>query len=105
MLIDLRRYTIVPGRLKSYLAVYEQYGLPVQRRHVGDPIGYFVSEVGTLNQVVHLWGYADFEDRLRRRAAMEEDPQWREYKHKTEAGGYIQLQENQLLLSAPWSKI
>ena len=51
MLVDLRRYTIMPGQLKAYLALYEKYGLPVQRRHVGDPLGYFISEVGTLNQV------------------------------------------------------
>jgi hypothetical protein len=105
MLVDLRRYTIVPGKLKAYLAVYESHGLPVQRRHVGDPLGYFISEVGTLNQVVHLWGYQNFEDRQLRRAAMEADPQWTIYKKMTAEGGYIQQQENQLLLSAPWSKI
>ncbi|PLZ03230.1 NIPSNAP family protein [Burkholderia sp. WAC0059] len=105
MLVDLRRYTIVPGKLKAYLAVYEQYGLPVQRRHVGEPLGYFISEVGTLNQVVHLWGYKDFEDRRTRRAAMEADPDWAAYRKMTAEGGYLQLQENQLLFSAPWSKI
>jgi hypothetical protein len=104
MLVDLRRYTIVPGQLKAYLALYEQYGLPVQRRHVGDPLGYFISEVGTLNQVVHLWGYESFEDRQRRRAAMEADADWTEYKKMT-ARGFIERQENQLVMSAPWSKI
>lgn len=105
MLVDLRKYTIVPGQLKAYLAVYETYGLPVQRRHVGDPLGYFISEVGTLNQVVHLWGYQDASDRFTRRAAMEADPEWTAYKKMTAEGRYIQQQENQLLLSAPWSQI
>ncbi|MFM0032458.1 NIPSNAP family protein [Paraburkholderia madseniana] len=105
MLVDLRRYTIVPGQLKAYLAVYETYGLPVQRRHVGDPLGYFVTEVGPLNQVVHLWGYTSADDRQMRRAAMEADPAWSAYKKMTAEGRYIQHQENQLLLSAPWSKI
>ncbi len=40
MLVDLRRYTIVPGQLKAYLQVYETYGLPMQRRHVRDPLSY-----------------------------------------------------------------
>ena len=105
MLVDLRRYTIVPGQLKNYLAVYEAHGLPVQRRHVGEPLGYFISEVGTLNQVVHLWGYADAADRARRRTAMEQDPDWTLYKEKTATGRYIEHQENELLISAPWSKI
>jgi hypothetical protein len=77
----------------------------VQRRHVGDPLGYFISEVGTLNQVVHLWGYKDAADRFTRRAAMEADPDWTAYKKMTAEGRYIQQQENQLLNSAPWSKI
>ncbi|TCK35061.1 NIPSNAP protein [Paraburkholderia sp. BL8N3] len=105
MLVDLRRYTIVPGQLKAYLQVYETYGLPIQRRHVGDPLGYFISEVGTLNQVVHLWGYRDFEDRQTGRAAMEADPDWTAYKKMTAEGRYIQQQENQLVMSVPWSKI
>ena len=56
MIIDLRTYTMVPGRLKAFLELYEREGLPVQRRHQGDPVGYFVTEIGTNNQVVHLWG-------------------------------------------------
>lgn len=105
MLVDIRRYTVVPGKLKAYLEVYETYGLPVQRRHVGDPLGYFISEVGELNQVVHLWGYEDAADRQRRRAEMEKDPEWVEYKKKTATGQYLQRQENQLVVSAPWSKL
>jgi hypothetical protein len=105
MLVDLRRYTIVPGQLKPYLAIYEAQGLPVQRRHLGDPLGYFITEVGQLNQVVHLWGYEDFADRQRKRGAMEKDPEWTAYKQKTAEGRFIHNQENQLLISAPWSKI
>ena len=105
MLVDLRRYTIVPGQLKQYLAIYESHGLPVQRRHIGDPLGYFITEVGQLNQVVHLWGYEDFADRQRKRAAMENDPDWKAYKQKTAEGRFIDNQENHLLISAPWSKI
>lgn len=105
MLVDIRRYTLVPGQLKAYLAVYEAHGLPVQRRHIGEPLGYFISEVGELNQVVHLWGYEDACDRQRRRAEMEADPAWAEYKKLTAEGRYIQRQENQLVVSAPWSRM
>jgi len=105
MLVDLRRYTVVPGKLKAYLSVYQEYGMPSQKRHLGDPIGYFISEVNTINQVVHLWAFQDHADRQRRRAAMEADPDWQKYKSMTEAGGFLQLQESQFLTSAPWSKI
>ncbi|ARP83383.1 NIPSNAP family protein [Bordetella genomosp. 9] len=105
MLIELRRYTIVPGKLKEYLSLYQERGFPAQRKHVGEPVGYFISEIGTVNQVVHLWKYEDFADRQARRAAMEADPDWQAYKKLTAAGAYIQLQESQLLNPAPWSKI
>jgi hypothetical protein len=61
-------YTMVPGRLKAFLELYEREGLSAQRRHQGDPVGYFVIEIGTNNQVVHLWGYESLADREQRRA-------------------------------------
>ena len=95
MLVDLRRYTIVPGQLKAYLAVYETYGLPVQRRHVGDPLGYFVSEVGMLNQVVHLWGFDGMGDFEARHAARDKDPDWPAYLQASTH--LITAQENRLI--------
>jgi hypothetical protein len=105
MLVELRRYTIAPGKLKDYLGVYREYGMPPQKRHIGEPIGYFISEIGTLNQVVHLWAYEDYADRQKRRAACEADPDWQKYKKMTAEGAYLQQQESQLLNSAPWSRI
>jgi len=32
MIFDLRTYTMVPGRLKAFLELYEREGLPVQRQ-------------------------------------------------------------------------
>jgi len=57
MIFDLRTYTLHPGRLPAWLKMYEQYGHPSQVRHCGEPVFYATSEVGTLNQVVHVWQY------------------------------------------------
>lgn len=105
MLIELRRYTVVPGKLKAYLEVYDTHGRTAQQRHVGDPLGYFISDTGELNQVVHLWRFDDHADRKRKRAAMDTDPDWQTYKKMTEAGGYLQRQESEFLTSAPWSQL
>jgi hypothetical protein len=48
MIVDLRTYTMVPGRLKAFLELYEREGLPVQLIHQGAPIGYFVTEIGAI---------------------------------------------------------
>ena len=105
MIVDLRTYTMVPGRLAAFLELYEKEGMPIQIKHLGKPIGYFVSEIGTLNQVVHLWGYESMADRERRRSAMESDPEWIAYRRKSAATGNVQLQENKILKSTSFSPL
>jgi hypothetical protein len=105
MIVDLRTYTMVPGRLKAFLELYEAEGLPVQRRHQPNLIGYFVTEIGTQNQVVHLWGYEDHADRERRRASLEIDPDWIAYRKKSAAAGNVQHQENKILTPVSFSPL
>jgi hypothetical protein len=105
MIVDMRTYTMVPGRLKAFLALYEAEGLPVQLRHLGKPIGYFTTEIGTQNQVVHLWGYESMADREQRRNAMEADPAWAAYRQKSAASGNLQYQENKILKSVSFSPL
>jgi hypothetical protein len=105
MIVDMRTYTMVPGRLKAFLALYEAEGLPVQLRHLGKPIGYFTTEIGTQNQVVHLWGYESMADREQRRNAMEADPAWAAYRQKSAASGNLQYQENKILKSVAFSPL
>jgi len=97
VIVDLRTYTMVPGRLKAFLALYEREGLAVQCRHQGRPLGYFVTEIGTNNQVVHLWAYDGLADRERRRAALDADPAWTAYRARSAAAGNVQHQENKIL--------
>jgi hypothetical protein len=94
-----------PIRPAEVAEVYEEYGLPVQQRHLGKLIGFFVSEIGPLNQVVHLWQYEDLADRQRRRAAMAEDPAWQEFMRRNEELGALQHLENKILLPAAFSPI
>lgn len=75
----MRTYTLHPGKIPDYLKLYESEGFAVQTRILGNLIGYFVTETGELNQVVHLWGYADFADRTERRARLALEPQWQAY--------------------------
>lgn len=105
MLVDLRTYTMVPGRLKAFLELYEREGLPIQQKHLGNLLGYFVTETGDLNQVVHMWGYADAADREARRTAMEKDPDWIAYRKKSAEAGNVQHQANKLLRSTSFSPL
>lgn len=51
-------------------------GSRLQRRYLGHHIGCYVSEIGLLDQVIHLWGFSSMADREVRRARMEQDPEW-----------------------------
>jgi hypothetical protein len=82
MLVEQRTYTTHPGRLRDYLALYEAEGMATQHRILGRMVGYYFSEVGELNQVVHLWAYESFEERLERRAKLLADPQFKAYVQK-----------------------
>lgn len=79
MIVDLRTYTLKPGMVGAFLKRHEKEGLPFQRKHLGEPLGYFSTEAGTMNQVISLWSYRDFTDREIRRAALTADPAWQDY--------------------------
>ena len=55
----------------------------MQTKHLGNPVGYYTTEVGNVNEIVHMWGYADMADRTKRRAAMAADPAWQAYLQKS----------------------
>lgn len=105
MIVDIRTYTMVPGRLRRFLELYEKEGLPVQVRHQGNPIGYFVTETGPNNQVVHLWKYESMADREVRRAALAKDPDWIAYRAKSGQEGNVQYQENKIAAPTSFSPI
>lgn len=70
MIVDLRTYTIAPGQVDRYLQIYESAALTVQREILGQLDGYFVSQIGELNQLIHMWSYPSFEERERRRSEL-----------------------------------
>jgi len=103
MIVDQRTYTIQIGMLRDFLALYAAEGLAVQTEHLGPPLGYFTTEVGDVNQVVHLWQYTDMADRERRRAQLEADHRWLAYRRKAGASGQVVRQYNTLLKTVDFS--
>jgi hypothetical protein len=100
MIVEERIYTFHPGKLPAWLKLYEEKGLVPQRRILGGLIGHYVTEVGTLNQAVHLWAYESVEDRERRRALLMQDEGFKEY--LAAALPMIAKMENRILKPAPF---
>lgn len=69
-LVDHRIYTIRLRKMSEFLEVFRSMAMPILRETLGNPLGFYVSQVGPLNQFVHLWAYeslADYEARSLRR--------------------------------------
>ncbi|MEN9560215.1 MAG: hypothetical protein RLZZ502_1426 [Pseudomonadota bacterium] len=94
--VDHRTYTIKFGHMAQYVAMYQEYGYPCQVQYLGQPIGWYTStDIGMLNQVVHLWGYDSLQERAEKRARMKEDPRWKVFLEKILP--LIITQENKIL--------
>lgn len=103
MLVEERIYTLQPATANAYLKAYEAEGMAIQKRILGRMVGYFQTEFGELNQVVHMWAYEDLNERAQRRAALFADPGWLAYLPKVRS--FILKQENRLLVPAPFMQV
>ena len=63
MIFDHPTYEQQPGRRRDFLALYEKEGLPVQKKHRGNLGGFFTTEIGKVDEIVHIWAYVDLADR------------------------------------------
>src|SRR5689334_19323633 len=105
MLLDHRTYTVRPGVLAKYLKLYEEHGMAAQKRHLGEPFAYLITETGELNTFVHIWAYENAADREKRRAPMQADPEWQAFLQKSAEAGYLIGQENKLMRPASFAPI
>jgi NIPSNAP len=103
MIIDHRTYTIVYGRMSEYLERYERVALPIQLRYLERLIGFFVSDIGPQNQVVHMWAYDSIADRQERRDRLAADPAWQAFL-KTNAGTFVST-KNKILRPTKFSPV
>ena len=102
MLIDHRTYTVRPGSMGAQMALYEKYGMTAQKRHLGEPLIYLITESGEINTYIHAWIYKDAADRAAKRAAMQADPEWQEFMKRNAEAGYLLAQRNNLMTPAPF---
>ncbi len=103
MIVEERNYTLKPGKAGEFMALYQEKGLQIQTRILGNLIGYFLSEIGDLNVAVHLWGYESLEERTRRRGLLIQEQVWRDY--IAAVTPLIDRMSNRILLPTAFSPI
>jgi hypothetical protein len=102
-LYELRTYTLHVGKMAEAVKLYQEIGFPALQKGGQDKklVGYFQSDTGTINQLVHLWKFDDDADRRAHWAAV--------YANKDFVEGFaskfrplLMTQEVKLLHPAPW---
>jgi hypothetical protein len=76
MIYELRTYTLLPGKLPEYLRLSSDVGRKARGDRYGKLHGFWFTEFGTLNQVVHLWEYPDLVERDRLRGELARNEEW-----------------------------
>ena len=76
MIYELRTYTLKPGAAPTVAKNAGSVARDIRGDDYGKLEGYWLTEVGPLNQVMHLWSYQDLNERAKLRAALSENSRW-----------------------------
>jgi hypothetical protein len=100
MIIEERMYILQVGKVPEFLRHYESSGMQLQLKYLPHMVGFYTSEIGPQNMVVHLWAFNDLGHRDSCRAAMQADPAWQTYLPKVLP--LMISQETRILKCAPF---
>lgn len=104
MIYELRTYTLHPGKAPEFIQHAGGIAMPIRGDRYGKLAGYWSTDVGTLNQVVHLWAYDDMAHRTRARAELGKNERWNaEYVPKILP--LLRKQENTILIPADFKQV
>jgi NIPSNAP len=76
MIYELRTYTVKPGTLGDIVKAAGTVAHEIRGNDYGKLEGYWATEIGPLNQVMHLWSYENFETRARLRGELGKIARW-----------------------------
>jgi hypothetical protein len=101
-LYELRTYTLYVGKMQEAEKLYTELGYPAFEKGGQSKklVGYFKSDVGTINQLVHLWKFDDDNDRRRHWASIYSNEEFMTFARQFRP--LCMTQEVKLLLPAPW---
>ena len=96
MIIEMRTYTLQPGSLAEVEKRFAE-AMPIREKH-SKLAAFWHTEIGPLNQIIHVWTYDSFEHRTAVRAAAMKDSGW-----PPPTREFTIAQQSEILLPAPFS--
>jgi hypothetical protein len=103
MIVEQRDYHVFTGKLNEVVRMYETEGIELQQRHLGDLIGVFTTDIGSLSTYTSMWAYESYADREERRASLQGDERWRDFLARLQP--LLHTQQNRILVPTAFSPI
>jgi hypothetical protein len=96
MIIEVRTYRLKPG---SVAEVETRFGAKLpEREKLSKLAAFWHTEVGPLNEIIHVWPYDTLDERTQIRSEAVKSGVW-----PPPIGGFIENMESEILLPAPFS--
>jgi hypothetical protein len=98
MIYEIRTYTLAVG---SVAEVEKRFGEAYEyRKKYSALAAFWHTEIGPLNEIVHVWPYQDLSDRARVRAEVSKETNW-----PPKIAEFIRSQQSEILIPFPFSPL
>ena len=76
MIYDMRIYDLKPGSVPEYMKAVEEVAFKIRQDQGIKLAGWYYTDVGPLNRIVHIWGYRDYSHFEESREKVRSAPRW-----------------------------
>ncbi|MFH1087506.1 MAG: NIPSNAP family protein [Chloroflexota bacterium] len=98
MIYEIRTYGITVGSLAE---VEKRFGEAYEhRKKYSELAAFWHTEIGPLNEIIHVWPYRDLAERTRVRSEAVKDPNW-----PPKIAEFIRTQHSEILVPLPFSPL
>ena len=95
MIYEIRTYRIAAGSLAE---VEKRFGEGYEhRKKYSELTAFWHTEIGPLNEIVHVWGYRDLAERARIRGEAAKDPNW-----PPKIGEFVRAMRSEIVMPFPF---
>lgn len=107
MLYELRTYHAMPGKLAALVKRFETTTIHLFEKHGIKQVGFWTTAIGESNQdLIYILKWESLDDRAKRFAAFQQDPEWIAARTKSEADGpLVASLQNQILAPTAFSAL
>jgi heme-degrading monooxygenase HmoA len=107
MIYELRVYHCMPGKLQALVQRFQNVTVHLFEKHGIQQVGYWTTAIGESSQdFVYMLQWDSLDERARRFAAFQADPEWIAARAKTEENGpLVASLGNTILLPTSYSKL